>query len=296
MSLGEKRRILIIGGTGTVGGNVLRELLADRERFDIVAAARSEKSAAVVHAAGHASIHLDLGKPETVRVAMQGVDTVFMLKPYGIDYLIQSKIVIDAAAKARVRHIVNLGSHGDDDTVWSSIGWNRLVEAYLKQSGVGHTTLRPNYFMNNVGPRTNRETGEIVHYFGDTPVSWIAAEDIARVAAIVLRDPLPHRGRAYPLAVEARTMEEIAGILSQTCGRDFRARHVPPDEAYAQLTARGWDGNFARNFVDFMQAIAEGRVSDVAQTFDTVRELTGSPALDWRDFATLHKADFVQPA
>jgi uncharacterized protein YbjT (DUF2867 family) len=288
-----RRRILVIGGTGTVGSNVLRELLPDRAHFHIVAAARSDKSAEAVRAAGYEPVYLDLKKPETVRAPMAGVHTVFMLKPYGIDYLIQSKIIIDAAAKSGVAHIVNLGSHGDDDTVWSPIGWNRLVEAYLRVSGLGHTTLRPNYFMNNVAPRTNKSTGEIIHYFGDAPVSWIAAEDIARVAAVVLRDPAPHNGRAYPLAVEARTMTEIAGILSDICGRRFAARYVPPDDAFAQLTARGWDADFARNFVAFMEAISNGQVPDVSETFPTVEDITGQPALDWRGFAELHRGDFV---
>lgn len=291
--MSEKRRLLVIGGTGTVGSNLLRELVDDRGRLDIVAAARSERSAEAVHALGHASIYLDLAKPETLGPAMAGVDTVFMLKPYGIDYLIQSKIIIDAAAKARVRHIVNLGSHGNDDTVWSSIGWNRLVEAYLKVSGVGHTTLRPNYFMNNVAPRTNKETGEIIHYFGNTPVSWISGEDIARVAAAVLRDPSPHNGKAYPLAVEARTMDEIAAILSDVCGRRFHARHVAKDEAFQQLTGRGWDADFARNFTDYMDAIAHGKVTEVADTFTTVEDVAGVKPLDWRAFAALHKADYV---
>jgi uncharacterized protein YbjT (DUF2867 family) len=224
---------------------------------------------------------------------MAGAHTVFMLKPHGIDYLIQSKIIIDASAKAGVSYLVNLGSHGADDTVWSPIGWNRLVEAYLKVSGVGYTTLRPNYFMNNVAPRTNKATGEIIHYFGNTPVSWVAAEDIARVAAVVLRDPASHNGRAYPLAVEASTMTEIAGTLSRVCGKPFVARYVPPDQAFAQLTARGWDADFARNFTEFMGAISEGRVPDVGETFATVEELTGRPALGWHDFAELHRGDFV---
>ncbi len=291
--VGEKRRrILVIGGTGTVGSNVLRELVADCGRFDIVAAARSDASADAVRAAGHLPIYLDLKKPDTVRAAMAGAHTVFMLKPYGIDYLIQSKIIIDAAARNGVAHIVNLGSHGDDDTVWSPIGWNRLVEAYLKVSGVGYTTLRPNYFMNNVAPRTDKRSGEIVHYFDEASVSWVAAEDIARVAAIVLRDPAPHSGRVYPLAVEACTMREIAETLSEVCGRRFTARHVPPDEAFAQLTARGWDADFARNFTDFMHAISKGLVPDVSETFSTVEDLTGSPALGWRDFVQLHRSDF----
>jgi NAD(P)H dehydrogenase (quinone) len=288
-----KRRILVIGGTGTVGTNVLQELAADRERLDIVAAARSPKSAEAVRALGHNSVYLDLSKPETLGPAVAGADTVFMLKPYGIDYLIQSKIIIDAAAKAKVRHIVNLGSHGNDDTVWSSIGWNRLVEAYLKVSGVGYTTLRPNYFMNNVGPRTNRETGEIIHYFGDTPVSWISAEDIAKVAAAVLRDPAPHNGKAYPLAVEAMTMADIAAVLSDVCGKKFRAKHIGKDEAFKQLVARGWDADFARNFTDFMDAIATGKVTEVADVFTTVEDVAGTPHMGWRAFAELHKPDFM---
>jgi uncharacterized protein YbjT (DUF2867 family) len=147
--------------------------------------------------------------------------------------------------------------------------------------------------MNNVAPRTNKVRGEIIHYFGDTPVSWIAAEDIARVAAVVLRDPATHNGRAYPLAVEALAMTEIAEILSRVCGKAFVARHVPPNQAFAQLTARGWDADFARNFTEFMGAISEGRVPDVGETFATVEELTKSPALRWRDFAELHRGDYV---
>jgi len=288
-----KRRILVLGGTGTVGSSLLRELQPDRDRFDIVAAARSDTSAAAVHALGHASIYMDLSKPETLAPAMAGVDTVFMLKPYGIDYLIQSKIVIDASAKAGIRHIVNLGSHGNDDTVWSAIGWNRLVEAYLKCSGVGYTTLRPNYFMNNVAPRTNKETGAIIHYFGDTPVSWIAGEDIAKVAAVVLRDPQPHHGCAYPLACEARTMAEIAEIISGATGRRYHAEHIDQETAFRQLTAHGWDANFARNFTDYMDAIAKGKVEEVAQTFSTVRDLTGKEAIGWTAFASDHRSAFL---
>jgi NAD(P)H dehydrogenase (quinone) len=287
-----KRRVLIIGGTGTVGSNLLKELQQDQSTLDIVAAARSPRSAGAVHELGYESVYLDLSAPNTLVPAMAGAHTLFMLKPYGIDYLIQSKIIIDAAVKSGVKHIVNLGSHGNDDTIWASIGWNRLVEAYLKVSGIPATTLRPNYFMNNVAPRTDLQTGEIIHYFGNTPVSWIAAEDIARVAAAVIRDPAPHAGQAYPLAAEARSMADIAAILSDVTGRPFTAKHVPRAEAYAQLTARGWDGNFARNFTDFMHGIATGEVDEVSQVFNTVTELTGLPALSWKDFIALHLTDF----
>jgi NAD(P)H dehydrogenase (quinone) len=179
---------LIMGGSGTIGSYLVRELLPDRERLNIVAAARSPKSAQHFARLGCATVALDLDRTESLAPAMAGVSTLFMLKPYSIDYLIQSKRVIDAARKAGVQHIVNLGSFGADDTPWTSIGWNRLVEAYLQVSGMHYTHLRPNFFMDNVPKRTDHTSGQIVHYFGPTAVSWIAAQDIAAVAAVVLRD------------------------------------------------------------------------------------------------------------
>ncbi len=277
-------RTLILGGTGTIGRHLVRQLVADRGGLDLVAAARSPAAAAALATAGIATVEADLARPETLVPAMAGVDTLFMLKPYSIDYLIQSKIVIDAARKAGVKHVVNLGSFGADDTVWTSIGWNRLVEAYLAVSGMDWTHLRPNFFMDNVPPRTDPATGRIRHYFGDSPVSWIAAEDIAAVAATVLRDPGAYRGGILPLAVVAASMAEIAALLSDISGRHHVADPISPDEAFAQLTGAGWGADFARPFVAYMDAIANGRVPEVADTSDTVERVTGRPATDWRDY------------
>ena len=286
-------RILIMGGTGTIGTHLLGELAGDRKDFDIVAAARSDASAARLHSAGYATVLLDLDRTETLAPAMYGVDTLFMLKPYSIDYLIQSKRVIDAAARAGVRHVVNLGSFGADDTPWASIGWNRLVEAYLRVSGPDHTTLRPNFFMDNIPARTDRAGGRIVHYFGPTAVSWVAACDIARVAAAVLRSPTDFSGRVLPLATEARTMDEIAAIVSRKVGRRFTAEHVPADAALSQLLARGWQDAFARPFVDYMRAIADGRVPEIGDTVTTVRDVTGAPATSWDAFVERNLARFA---
>lgn len=285
-------RVLVMGGTGTVGGHLLRELAADRERMEVVAAARSEASAARLQALGYPTVTLDLDRHETLVPAMAGVDTLFMLKPYSIDYLIQSKRAIDAAVKAGIGHVVNLGSYGADDTPWASIGWNRLVEAYLRVSGLGHTTLRPNFFMDNVPARADRATGRIIHYFGSTPVSWIAAADIARVAAEVLRRPAEFAGRVLPLATEARTMDEIAAIVSARAGRPYRAEHVPAAAALQQLLARGWQEAFARPFVEYMDAIASGRVPGIGGTAATVEEVTGRNAIGWERYVDLNAARF----
>jgi NAD(P)H dehydrogenase (quinone) len=285
-------RTLLLGGTGTIGKRLVRLLAKEPGNLDLVAAARSSRAADELAAAGMASVEADLDRPETLAPAMKGVETLFMLKPYGIDYLIQSKIVVDAAKKAGVRHVVNLGSFGADDTVWTSIGWNRLVEAYLMQSGMKWTHLRPNFFMDNVPARTDFASGTIRHYFGDSRVSWIAADDIAAVAAVVLRDAGAHEGAIYPLASQAASMQEIAEIVSAKFGRPLRALYIPPEQAVDQLVGLGWGRDFARPFIAYMEAIAAGRVAEVADTVDTVEKLTGRPALHWNEWIERNSETF----
>jgi uncharacterized protein YbjT (DUF2867 family) len=281
-----------MGGTGTIGSYLVRELLPERDSLNIVAAARSPRSAQQLTALGYPTVTMDLEHNETLLPAMAGVSTLFMLKPYSIDYLIQSKRVIDAARKAGVQHIVNLGSFGADDTPWTSIGWNRLVESYLQVSGMHYTHLRPNFFMDNVPKRTDKTTGRIIHYFGTTAVSWIATQDIAAVAATVLRNPDAYRGRALPLGSEARSVTDIAAIATRVTGHAHVAEYVPPEPAVAQMIKVGWTEAFARPFIDYMQAIAEGHVPEVGDTADTVEQLTGRPHISWEQFITQHHGEF----
>jgi hypothetical protein len=79
-------------------------------------------------------------------------------------------------------------------------------------------------------------------------------------------------------------MDQVAALVSRGTSRQYTAVHVPADTALEQLLARGWQDAFARPFVDYMRAIADGRVAEIGDTFTTVREVTGAPALGWDAF------------
>ena len=75
--------------------------------------------------------------------------------------------------------------------------------------------MRPEIFMQNLfgyGGVHVVENGVIRHYVGHAHLSWIDAEDIAEVAAAVLRDPGTHKGQTYRLGYDAKTFDEIAKI------------------------------------------------------------------------------------
>jgi hypothetical protein len=137
---------------------------------------------------------LDLDRIETLGPAMHGVDTLFMLKPYSIDYLIQSKRVIDAAARAGVRHIVNLGSFGADDTPWASIGWNRLVEAYLKGTRPHDAAAE---LLHGQRPRASDAAADVSCTTSAPRGVWVAADVRGSPPRLAARQTSPD---AFPLA------------------------------------------------------------------------------------------------
>ncbi|HWR58836.1 MAG TPA: NAD(P)H-binding protein, partial [Thermodesulfovibrionales bacterium] len=68
-------KILVIGGTGTVGSQVVQELLARKAVVRVLT--RSEEKAKTLPS-GVESVVGDLLNPDTVRSVFKGVDGVFM--------------------------------------------------------------------------------------------------------------------------------------------------------------------------------------------------------------------------
>jgi len=178
-----------------------------------------------------------------------------------------------------------------------TIAWIHLIDAYIAQSGMAYTHLRPGFFMDNLPAVTNPATRTLTHFFGTGAVAWIAALDIARVAAAAIRRPGEHAGRIYPLATEVRSMSELATLIGEVTGARFEYVPAAADErAVAAFAARGRGEYFSRLFVEYMRAIASGEVPEAAHTFDNVPGLTGRPVTTWRDFIRERAASFLSPS
>lgn len=290
------RRVVITGATGTIGARLLDELAPDHRsgEIELWAMARSATSERSFTDRGFRCAHFDFASPATFHTATDGTHTLFLLRPYGMEAFIQSKRLIDAARDAGVAHVVHVSAYG---APWAAtIGWIHLLDAYIAQSGMSYTHLRPGFFMDNLPAVTNPATRTLTHFFGTGAVAWIAALDIARAAAAAIRRPGEHSGRIYPLASEATSMGELATLIGEITGAPYRYVPAAADErAVAAFVARGRGEYFSRIFVEYMRAIAAGEVPEAAHTFDNVPGLTGRPATTWRDFIRERAATFLPP-
>src|SRR5471032_3551057 len=286
-----KRKILVTGATGQIGGELIR-ILASDDSLDIVAAARNPAKA---QSLGVPVVYFDYDRVETMAPALEGVDSVFMLTGYTVDMLKQSYALINAAKQAGVKHIVHLGAPGNDNTTVAHWGWHQFVERFIEWSGFSFTHLRPEIFMQNLlgyGGAKPIKDGVIRHYVGNAKICWVDIDDIAAVAAECLRDTSRHGGQTYRLGYDAKTYHEVATILSSATQQRFRYEARPAAEFLEKVLAAGADYAYMQCAHNNYHNYATGKIPGADYTFDNFETITGRKPARWEGFAARHKAEF----
>jgi hypothetical protein len=58
-----------------------------------------------------------------------------------------------------------------------------------------------------------------------------------------------------------------------------------------RLLAQGREPEYAKALVDYIDAVNAGRISEVADIFDTVERIAGRPATTWKKFLESHATE-----
>jgi uncharacterized protein YbjT (DUF2867 family) len=271
--------ILVTGATGTVGREVVAQLLASDQRVRALVRdpSRARLDPRVELVAG------DLTRPETLARAVQGAERVFSLA-LGPELAVHESNLARAAVRADVRHVVKLSVLGASGKGAGVTAWHDAGERVLRESGLDWTFVRPGAFMSNaLGWRdTIRSQGKVFTHFGDGRLPVIHPRDIAAVAVRALTTP-GHAGQAYPLTgPEALTTSEQVAILASAIGRPLE--HVPVDDeqARAAMQAAGMPAYLVEALLPFGAIVRSGRAAEV---LSTVEQVTGRPALTFAAWA-----------
>lgn len=230
----DQQTILVIGATGTVGGPVARQLLADgyqvrllvrdveRARtqlgtgFDYIAG-RVEESEAVQRAlAGCSGVHLSLqagSNPEDIeRVEYQG-----------------AMRVVELAERSPGLHL----SYVSGMFVGGQIGHGVLadlakgrVEQAIQESGIQFTIFRPTYFMDNL-PKHIQGKRAMVLGKQPHPLHLVAASDFGRMVSRAFQEPLAQNRIFSIQGPEALTLVEALRLYCSLLEPDKRVMTIP---------------------------------------------------------------------
>ena len=281
--------ILVTGGTGSVGSEVLRLL----SQAGVAARALVRNPQRALSLTGITWCAGDLARPETLPLAFEGARTLFLNTGVDEDLVALQHNAIVAAQAAGVTHLVKLSAFGASDHSKAPIClWHYQVEKEIQASGMNWTILRPHHFMQNILGQAEYIINDGVVYSasGDGQIPFIDARDIAAVAAVTLTRP-GHSGKKYLLTGgEAISYRQATAIIGGMIGRQLRFVAESPDEARARRKREGLLPAIIESALAIgAYQLAGGKTRTITST---VADLTGRPPRTFTEFAREHAAAF----
>src|SRR5450755_1845639 len=187
-------KILVIGGTGHVGSEVVKELKKRHADVRVLVRKAQEKSLLGVE-----MVVGDLLDPVSIEKAMKDVDKMYLLNAVTPDELTQGLIAYDLAKKLKLSHVVYHSvfrvEHFKDVPHFAS---KLAIESTIRAFDVPFTIIRPNYFFQNDASFKDLLTKMSVYPnpLGPIGISAVDIRDIAEAAAIALTSD-QHFGKTY---------------------------------------------------------------------------------------------------
>ena len=232
-----KKTVLVIGGTGSLGKRVVRELL--KRGHAVRALVRPSSDASALEAQGVSIARGDMNKAETLAAAFAGADAVvstangYMRRKAGdtidTDYL-GNRNLVDAAAAAKTKLFVFCSALACDiaPTV-PHFEAKRIVEAYIREKNVPFIIVRPGGFFDREVFEADLTAGRVSAVFNTkVAVSWIHPDTVARCLAAAVDAPTQAIGKTIDLGTtKPATMEEVAAVAAKLLGRPISIRYVP---------------------------------------------------------------------
>jgi len=286
--------ILITGATGTVGSEVVKQLSAKGENIIVKAAARSATDNTFENLNRVQVVQLDYDKPDSLAVALKGVDKLFLLTPFQSNMVDLTSNLVSEAKKAEVKYIAKQSVMGADAEPGITPGrLHRQAEKIIEESGIPFTFLRPNFFMQNfVNYYGNliRSQGAFYTPAGDAKVSFVDVRDIAAVAVKSLINDNQQKGRAYNITGgEALSYGQAAEILSKAVGKKINYVNVTDQDARNGMKDMSMDEWTIKSMIELFEITRAGYVSEISPI---VEQVTGNKPITFSQFANDYAGSF----
>jgi len=277
-------KILVIGGAGNVGSQVVKEL---RKRHATVRALVRSTGRPASVPEGVELVEGDLLDPVSVEKALDGVDKLYLLNAVVADELTQGLIAYDLAKKRKLKHIVYHSVFKVEDFKdVPHFASKFAIESALRQFDLPFTIIRPNYFFQNdeslQEPLT--KAGIYPMPLGPRGISAVDIRDIAEAAAIALTSD-GHLGKTYNLnGPDVLSGPRIAEIWSALLGREihYTGENMDAFELQMRKNAPSWSAfDFRMMFQGYLERGFVASPGDI----EILTKLLGHKPRNYADFA-----------
>lgn len=283
-----KKRIVILGATGTVGSKIAALLLQQGHSVTLIA--RHTEKLEPYRGLGAEIITGDITDTDTLTNAFKNADSAFVLLPDNVraahtrayQRQVTSKLIA-AIEQSGIKYIVNMssvGSHMHEGN--GMMGGTGEQEVRLNQlDGVHVLHIRSAYFMENF-----LRTMGLVKQMGingtvadgDHAIPMVATQDVAQIAAGHLAN-LDFIGKSVHAVMGPKdyTYREFTSILGNAIGNpELPYVQLPVEQVKATFLGNGFSADFVDNLLEMGTAIKSGFMNyqkrDATNTTPTTAE------------------------
>jgi len=302
MADSDSEPILVTGAAGQTGavGRTVTKLLLDRGLRVRAMVRKEDGRAAALRNAGAEVVVGDLMEPGDVHRVVKGCRRVYFSMSVSDGYLeatanmgaVAREVGLDALVNMSQMTVSEMSIQHTTSSRQQRQHW--LGEQVLRWSGVPVVIIRPTAFLDALfllfaGPSI-RERNRIELPFGRGKTSPVAATDVARVVATILADPGPHLGQVRELTgPRSQDMDDVAREFSEALDREVTYYDMPPDEWERELKRHGLPDHLTKHLLTMAELHRAGRYDRLT---DGVERVTGQPAMNIREFVSLHADAF----
>jgi uncharacterized protein YbjT (DUF2867 family) len=280
--------ILVTAATGRVGRHVVDQLV--KRGAQVRALTRDPSKAGFP--AGVEVVQGDLLDIDSLRAALDGVSTLFLLNAVTGDEFTQAIVTLNLAREAGVDRVVYLSViHADRFVNVPHFAVKSGAERMLHQMDFSATILRPTYFIDNELMIKDVILGHGIYPMpiGGKGVAMVDARDIAEVAAIELirRDQAPGKLPVETINIvgpDTLTGTDAAAIWSDILGRPIA--YAGDDPSGFERTMAGFMPKWMAYEMRLMaeRYVSDGMIPD-AGDIERLTGILGRPLRSYRDFA-----------
>src|SRR3984957_19619589 len=281
--------MILVTTAGKVGSETARLLRERHVPVRVLVRDPAKATAKALAGAGAEIITGDLGVAASIDEAMSGVGGVVLVSPAEPSHELN---VVASAARAGAGHVVKATSKASADSPIARRRWQAEIEAGLAASGIPHTLLRSNAYMQNVlalAPAITA-TSSFGSSAGKGRSGLVDARDVAAVAAGIITSPAAHAGKTYWLTgPELVSNYDVAAVLSKLLGRTITYREVTFEENKDAMMRAGVPGQIAEMNAQAFSLTADGDAEWITQD---VPSFLGRPARSFEQFTADYSAAF----
>jgi uncharacterized protein YbjT (DUF2867 family) len=251
--------ILVVGGTGTQGGNVARELLKYGHRVRILSRNPASPAAQQLATLGAEIVKGDMGDLSSLLPVMKDVTAIFSAQYADpTDPTIEFRNagnMVQAAREMGINQIVHTSVGGTNNfprwdkypmltALWD---YKYKVEEFIRNGGFQYwTILHPCWFMENFAqPLDGLMTPGLKagNIFGvmhpDSPVKLNSGEDTAKFARAAFENPERFHSKDVNIAAEELSWTQMADLLSNALNKKVTYDQVTREQAITRGLLEG---------------------------------------------------------